>query len=99
MPMLDTQELLSKLKALKPSIIAQYRVREIHLFGSFVRGEQKVNSDIDLLVEFTQDADLFDLIGVSLFLEEELQRKVDVVPQHALRKELHESVFQEAIMV
>lgn len=99
MPVLDTQELLSKLKALKPAIIAQYRARKISLFGSFVRGEQKANSDIDLLVEFTEDADLFDLIGVSLFLEEELQRKVDVVPQRALRAELHESVLQEVITV
>lgn len=99
MPALNTQELLSKLKVLKPTIIAQYRAREIRLFGSFVRGEQKANSDIDLLVEFTEDADLFDLIGVSLFLEEKLQRKVDVVPQRALRAELRESVLQEAITV
>ena len=99
MPALDTQELLSKLKALKPTIIAQYRAREIRLFGSFVRGEQKANSDIDLLVEFTEDADLFDLIGVSLFLEEKLQRKVDVVPRWALRAELRESVLHEAITV
>ena len=99
MPALNTQELLSKLKALKPTIIAQYKAREISLFGSFVRGEQKANSDIDLLVEFTEDADLFDLIGVSLFLEEELQRKVDVVPQRALRSDLGEAVLQEAVSV
>ena len=67
------------------------------MFGSFVRSEQAVNSDIDLLVEFEEGADLFDLIGLSLYLEEELQRKVDVVPKRALREELRESVLREVV--
>lgn len=99
MPVLNTQELLATLKALKPILIAQYKATEISLFGSFVRGEQKANSDIDLLVEFTDDADLFDLIGLSQFLEAELQRNVDIVPQHALRSELRETVLKEVIPV
>ncbi len=99
MPVLNTHDLLSKLKALKPTILAHYKAREISLFGSFVRGEQKASSDIDLLVQFTDEADLFDLIGLSQFLEAELQQSVDVVPQHALRTELRESVLQEAISV
>lgn len=99
MPVLNTHDLLIKLKALKPTILAQYKARGISLFGSFVRGEQKANSDIDLLVEFTDDADLFDLIGLAQFLEAELQRNVDVVPQRALRSELRENVLKEVIPV
>jgi predicted nucleotidyltransferase len=62
-----------------------------------VRGEQSGSSDIDVLVDFEEEADLFDLVGLALFLEEELQRKVDVVPRNALRTELRESVLQEVV--
>ncbi len=45
-------------------------------------------SDIDVLVDFQEDADLLDLVGLGLFLEERLGRRVDVVPRKALRKEI-----------
>lgn len=94
-----SQEVLMKLKALGPAITARYKVKKIGVFGSFVRGEQNANSDIDILVEFEKEADLFDLMGVSLMLEEELQRKVDVIPQRALRKEFRKTVLRETVVV
>jgi len=57
---MNTENLLAKLKELKPIIAARYKAKEIGLFGSFARGEQRANSDIDLLVEFEEGADLFD---------------------------------------
>lgn len=69
------------------------------MFGSFVRGEQSDQSDIDVLVEFEEGADLFDLMGLTLYLEEELQRKVDVVSKRALREELRGSVLREVVAV
>lgn len=78
-------------------IAARYKAKEIGLFGSFVRGEQSATSDIDVLVEFEEEADLFDLVGLALRLEEELQRKVDVIPKRALREELRESVLREVV--
>ena len=93
------QDVLSKLKALKPEIVIRYKVKSLELFGSVVRGEQQEASDIDVLVEFSEDADLFDLIGLGLFLEEKLNRKVDVVPKRALRKELQSTVLAEAVVV
>lgn len=96
---MNNQELLMKLKELKPAITAQYKAKEIGLFGSFIRGEQNAGSDIDLLVEFEEDADLFDLMGLTLRIEEELQRKVDIVPKRPLRTELRESVLQEVIVL
>jgi predicted nucleotidyltransferase len=94
---MDGEDLLTKLKELKPKLAALYKAREIGLFGSFVRGEQSADSDIDLLVEFDEEADLFDLVGLALFLEEELQRKVDVVPKSALRAEIRDSVLREVV--
>ena len=54
-----------------------------------------LRSDIDLLVDFEDGADLLDFVGLGLFLEERLHRKVDVVPKNALREELREQVLQE----
>ena len=93
------QDVLAKLKALKPDIVIRYRVKSLELFGSVVRGEQQEASDIDVLVEFTESADMFDLIGLGLFMEEKLNRKVDVVPKRALRKEFHSTVLAEAVVV
>ena len=95
----STKELLVRIRKLKPKIMKRYKAKEIELFGSIVRGEQSGASDIDLLVEFEEGADLFDLTGLAIFLEEELGRRVDVVPKRALREELRESVLKEAVLV
>lgn len=96
---MDTEQLLVLLGKLKPELSVRYRVREIGLFGSFVRAQQSEASDIDILVDFDENADLFDLVGLALFLEEQLQRKVDVVSRSALREELRESVLQKVVLV
>lgn len=78
---------------------AQYKAKEIGLFGSFVRGEQCTSSDIDVLVEFEEGAELFDLMGLALLLKEKLPRTVDVVPKSALRAKLRESVLREVVVL
>ncbi|MBI5748996.1 MAG: nucleotidyltransferase family protein [Nitrospinae bacterium] len=87
------------LRGLKKEIKKRFRVKEIELFGSIVREQQKETSDIDFLVDFEEDADLFDLVGLGLFLEKKLNQKVDVVSKRALREELRESVLREAVSV
>jgi predicted nucleotidyltransferase len=54
-------------------------------------------SDIDVLVDFGDDASLFDLVRLVLFLEEKCHRKVDVIPKESLRAELREAVLQEMV--
>lgn len=97
MSAMNIDDLLVRLGALKPEMATRYKVREIALFGSFVRGEQGGASDVDVLVDFEEGADLLDLVGLALFLEEELQREVDVVPKRALRAELRETVLREVV--
>ena len=97
--MTKTETILAQLSELKPLMIARYKAKEIGLFGSFARGEQHEGSDIDLLVDFEDGADLFDLVGLSDYLEEALQQKVDVVPKRALREELREAVLREVVTV
>jgi len=93
------EDVLKTLKALRPELETRFKVKEISLFGSFARGEQVESSDIDVLVEFDTSASLFDLVRLSLFLEEQLHRKVDVIPKDSLRAELADAVLRERVTV
>ena len=77
----------------------KYKVKEISIFGSFVRGEQKKTSDVDILVEFYETPDLLTFLELERFLEELLGIKVDLVRKPALRKEIREQVLQEALVL
>jgi len=91
-------EVLAILRSLKGELRERYHVEKIALFGSYARGEQKKGSDIDVLVEFGSDADLFDFVGLSQYLEEKLGTGVDVVPEAALRPELRGQVTQDLLV-
>ncbi len=94
--MRSKQEIIRVLKKIRGDL-KKYRVKKIELFGSVTRGEQSKTSDIDILVDFEKHADLFDLSGLAIFLEEKLKQKVDVVPRRALRQEIKKAVLKEAI--
>jgi predicted nucleotidyltransferase len=95
----NKQDIQNKLRALKPEIMLKYKIKEIGLFGSYARGEERRGSDIDLLVDFADDASFFDLVRLGDFLEARLRRKVDLISKRALRKELRRQVLQEVIMI
>jgi predicted nucleotidyltransferase len=95
----ELPEILRELRALKGELRQRYRVTSLEVFGSTGRGEHGPASDLDLLVEFGEDADLFDQIGLEQFLCERLNMPVDVVPKRSLRKEFREEVLREAIAV
>jgi len=92
-------EILETLGCLNPELVSRFKVRRIGLFGSYARQEQRPDSDIDLLVDFSEDADLFDLVELKYFLEEHLHNRVDIVPERALRDELRPSVHADVSYV
>lgn len=92
----SAKEILLILKSLKAEIRQAYKAEVKGIFGSYVRGEQKEGSDIDVLVEFDEGANLLDLTGLSMFLEERLNCRVDIVPEDAIRKELKPAILREA---
>ncbi len=69
------------------------------VFGSIARGEDTAGSDVDLLVEFTDEASLLDEVGLRLALSDLLQVEVDVVSVDALRGSIRERVLREAVAV
>jgi len=83
----------------KEELKRRYRINEIGISGSYVRGEQKRTSDIDILVKFDKRASIFDLAGAGEFLEEKLGIKVDIVSERGIRPELKSTISKEVIMV
>lgn len=94
--LMSVSEILRILNELKTEVRKRYKAEIKGIFGSFVRAEEKQESDIDVLVEFDEGANLLDFIGLSLFLEEKLNCRVDVVPESAIREEIKESILKEA---
>lgn len=79
----DIIELLTKNK----NEILSFGVERLGLFGSFVRNEQKPDSDIDFLVDFYPEKKTFrNLVGLADFLEDKTGRKVEVVTKKGLSK-------------
>jgi predicted nucleotidyltransferase len=93
------KEIIDSISSMREVIKIKYRAEIVGIFGSFVRGEEKETSDIDVLVEFEKEADLFDFVGLAIYLEEKLGRKVDVVPRDTVRPELKDIILKEALPV
>lgn len=91
------EEIIRILKEVSDEVRLRYKARVTGIFGSFVRGEEGAKSDVDVLVEFEEGANLLHLVGLALFLEEELHLPVDVVPHDSIREEIRENVLKEAI--
>ena len=88
------------LKLLQQNIgeIRKFGVRRIGLFGSWVRGEGKPESDIDVLVEF--DHSTFDrYMELKFFLEELFGRNVDLVLAETLKKQIKPKIMREVLYV
>ena len=76
--------------------LKQFGVQEVGLFGSFVRGEQTGESDIDLLVRFEPGKKNFDnFMSLSTLLEELLQRRVEIVTTEALSPYIGPHILRE----
>ena len=95
------EELKTTLSAHKKELSEKYAVREIGIFGSYVRGEQKKKSDVDVLVEFEESANLslLDFIGLENYLSDVLGVKVDLVEKHTLKPRIGKHVLEEVVNV
>jgi predicted nucleotidyltransferase len=93
----DVETLIRMLGMVAGETQRRYRAEILGIFGSYVRGEQRETSDLDVLVRFAPGATLFHLVGLADFLEEMLGIRVDVVPVDALREEIRDRILQEAV--
>jgi predicted nucleotidyltransferase len=79
-----------------PELHEHYGVRGLWLFGSYLRGEQRKRSDLDVLVEFDRVPSLFEFIRLERYLSELLTMKVDLVMKSSLKPAIGRHILEEA---
>ena len=96
---MDRDEALTLLRDHKLVLVQRFGVVDIALFGSTARDEAGAGSDVDILVRFDGPVDWRRYFGVQFYLEDLLDRPVDLVTDKALRPELRPYIEREAIHV
>ena len=94
---MNTKEIMLKIKKAEPLLKKEFRVKRIGVFGSYSRGEQRKNSDIDILVEFYETPSLFKFIDLEEFLSQLLKGRVDLVMKGALKPYIGKKILEEVI--
>lgn len=100
------QEIFNSIKNQKAFLKDRYKVKEIGVFGSFVKGEQKRGSDVDILVVFENEMELggFEYIGLMNDLEDYLMKILNIKPhlaskRHAMASDKWELIENEMVYV
>jgi uncharacterized protein len=91
-------EVLTKVKAYQATLESM-GVKSLDLFGSVARNQAIPTSDIDFLVEFSRPVGLFQLLEIQYFLENLLERSIDLGTADSLKEHLREPVLEDAIRV
>lgn len=98
-PSSQISAILRDLRELMPSLKERYRVSSLSLFGSWVRGEQTAESDLDILVEFVEPPGLISFLTLEEELSNRLGMKVDLVMKGALKPAIGSRILREAVPV
>jgi predicted nucleotidyltransferase len=91
-------DILERLKELKPILMKDYSVKEIGLFGSFADNSFSDNSDIDILIELEKPIG-WRFFTLEIFLEKTFGRKIDLVTKNALKEQIKDQILKQVIYV
>lgn len=81
------------------TVTARFKPKQIGVFGSFARNEQKSDSDLDILIEFEEDVNLLDIIGLEQELSDKLGIKVDLITTRSVNENLKEYIDKDLIQL
>ena len=93
------EEIKQVLREYLPELRERYGVRSLGIFGSYVRGEQRKRSDLDILVEFDRAPTLFEFVRLERYLSDQLGIRVDLVMKSALKPNIGRHILEEAVPV
>jgi predicted nucleotidyltransferase len=93
------EKILEILRQQIPMLTERYNVETLEVFGSYVRSEQKKDSDLDVLVTFKEDPSLLTYIAIENYLSDLLGIKVDLVMKDSLKPKIGQQILREAIPV
>jgi len=91
-----------KLEKIRPGvlkILKKNKANKAGFFGSYARGEEKKDSDIDLLVELEKGKSLFDLVGLEQELQKKFKRKFDLITYNSINPLLKESILSSEVRI
>jgi predicted nucleotidyltransferase len=97
--MKKVEKIMKNLKENMPTLREKYKVKTLGVFGSYVRGEQKKSSDLDILVEFQEPVGLFKFMELEEFLEKNTGVKIDLVSKKALKPRIRKHILEEVISI
>jgi len=83
----------------KPELKEKYQVKEIGVFGSYVRGEEKKKSDVDVLVSFKGSVGFFKFLDLEDYLHKLIGIKIDLVSRKALKPVIGRYILKEVIYI
>ena len=83
----------------KKYLKGKYKIKEIGVFGSYVRGKQSETSDLDILVDFDDVPSLFELVELEDELSELLEVKVDIVMRSGLKPRIGAQILKEVVLI
>jgi uncharacterized protein len=97
----NLDKIINILKKHKEELKKRYNIKEIGVFGSYVRGEDKEKSDLDILIEFEEDADvdLLEFVNMENYLSEIIGIKVDLVEKSGLKPRIGKHILKEVISI
>ena len=93
--MKEIKRILNEIRKHKTEITEAYHVKEIGVFGSYIRGEERADSDVDILVDFEKPIDLFRFLDLEERLSELSGKKVDLVSKKALKPYIGKEILEE----
>ncbi|HRQ39867.1 MAG TPA: nucleotidyltransferase family protein [Chloroflexota bacterium] len=95
--MMTLAEIKEILKAQKPYLAERYGIKELAVFGSYVRGEQQADSDLDVLIDVERPPkiSLIDLVELEAYLSAQLNTEVDVALKTNLKPRIGQHILQE----
>jgi uncharacterized protein len=96
---MNLEEILTRLRTIKPRLQREFDVVELGVFGSFARGDNRPESAIDLLVAFSITPDLFKFMDLEDVIAESLEHPIRLVRKEGIRQEFHGNVGQEIIPI
>lgn len=97
--MTKIEQIRSILSDHKKELNRKYYVKEMGLFGSYIRGEQRINSDVDILIEFSKPIGMLKFVRLEGYLSQLCKAKIDLVMKSALKPKIGESILREVIYV
>lgn len=93
------QKFMEILRQQRPMLAEQYNIATLEVFGSYVRHEQRKNSDLDILVTFSKPPSLFKFVRLENHLSDTLGVKVDLVMKDSLKPAIGKHILREAVSV